>query len=467
MRKSNYQAPMEKWLVGSGNQALRATGTLNGAGTALNLTNGQFGAISTDHRGTVANGTYIPAGTTGVQVESIKIVQGTPNSTNVQLASPFKVNDQAYIDTHNLVAGKIETVATTKFRVPSYSSFLIKSLAGLAVDTRYTANITLESVRGDIVYGMNRESTSATVTTPAVAPTNINDYVLQNLALDLNRGSATVSQNQPNLFTGNKPYVVFGVNIGGATGTVIGTLAAGTTFNFATYTVGGSSYTATFTTNTTFISSLTKAIAADASLATARIVTLGSVAPGTAATINALLFVALDDPEALAFDDIMEFKNRLQSVGIAGGAVTYSGAVTSPPFEGSNTGRQVFLRYMKRANMQVWNMQNHPVDAEYFITIPNYLNRSAAGYTVTEIVHKGYVNNLNNTSEHPMKAVIALPASITNPSANANTGYTVATDATTTVTDLNAIVGAWLSSVDDEYSNIEYKGDATKSTPFV
>ena len=65
------------------------------------------------------------------------------------------------------------------------------------------------------------------------------------------------------------------------------------------------------------------------------------------------------------------------------------------------------------------------------------------------------------------KAVIVLDASITNPTASANTGYTITTTDTITVSHLNNILGAWLSDADTNVANIDYKGNATKATPFV
>lgn len=472
MKSNKYQAPVDVWLVGKDDQEIPPSGDMVGSGTALNLADGQLGVISTDHEGTVAYGRFIPAGTTGVQVDSIKVVQGTPNSSATYRANAFSNNDKAYVQSHKLLAGKILSVATKKYEVDAYNMFRIKTLTSVAVDTTYKATLNFGGARKDITYNFNGDVVSATVTTPTVAPTNINDYVLQELALKLNRESLVTAQAAPSYFSGNKQFVVFGVNIGGSTGTVIGTLTAGTTFNFAQYTVDGSTVTATYTADTTFINSLNKAIAEDAALSTARIVTLGSVASGTAATINALLVVALDEEELQAFDDVRQLKIRITGAGISGQSaagvpIAYVGGEVSPPFEGANNSRQVVLNYRSRAGLQTFSPQNHPVNGEYYIVAPEYVFRTAEGYTVTKIVHFGNTENLTNVSVSPMETTIVLEASITNPSADADTGYTTATDDSATVSDLNATLGAWLSSVDDAYNNIEYKGDASKSTPFV
>lgn len=466
MRKSNFQAPVERWLVGDGNQVLPSGGSIVGSGTSLNIADDQLGVISATHSGTVAYGTFIPQSTTAVDVDKIKVVQGTPNSSKTYNVNPFGVGDKAYVESHTLEAGKILSVSTVRYTPASYNIFRIKSLSGTAASTRYKMSLTMESVKGDIVNNMNRENLTAVVTTPSSA-TSLSDYVLQELALNLNKQSAIVAQASPTNFAGNKPFVILGVNIGGSSGTVIGTLKEGDSFNFAQYTVGATTYTASYTADKAFIAGLNKAITADSSLSTARIVTLGSVASGSATTVNALLVVAFDEQTALAFDDIQESKVKIQACGINGTGLTYTGGEVAEAFEGYNTGRQVYLRYKKRADLQIFTMQNHPVHGEYWIQPTNYLSELEEGYTVTVIDHYDDVENLNNTSNHPKKTVIVLTASITNPTANADTGYTTATDDSTTVSHLNLTLGAWLSNASDNFKKIEYLGAASKAAPFV
>lgn len=468
MKSNKFQAPTTVFLVGKDDQELVPSDNIVGSGSSLNIADGQLGVLSTDHSGTISFGKFIPAGTTSAQVSSVKVVQGTPNSSQTYKVNPFKNNDPAYVESHKILADRILSVSTQKYEPGMYNMYRIKTVTGIdTTDATYKMTLGFEGARKDITYGYNRDVISATVTTPTVAATNTNDYVLQNLALDLNRYSQVTSFASPANFSGNKQFIVLGLNIGGSTGTVIGTMNAGDTFNYAQYTVNGSTITATYTADLQFINSLHNAIAEDATLSTARIVNLGSVTPGSAATINALLVVAFDEDEALAFDDVKYLKIRLSNVGISGDGIAYSGLEVSPPFEGLNTERQVYLNYKDRAGLQIMTAQNHVVGGEYFISPPNYLDRTAEGYTVTRIVHYGETENLNNTSRFPMETVILLTASVTAPTADADTGFTVTTDDSATVSDLNATLGAWLSDADGRYNNIEYKGEATKSTPFV
>lgn len=468
MKSNKFQAPTTVFLVGKDDQVLVPSDNIVTAGSSLNLADGQLGVLSTDHSGTVSFGKFIPAGTTSAQVASVKVVQGTPNSSQTYKVNPFANNDKAYVESHKILADRILSVSTQTYEPGMYNMYRIKTVTGIdTTDATYKMTLNFEGARKDITYGYNRDVISATVTTPATAATNTNDYVLQNLALDLNRFSQITANASPANFSGNKQFIVLGLNIGGGSGTVVGTLNAGDTFNYAQYTVNGSTVTATYTTDLQFINSLHNAIAEDATLATARILNLGSVTPGSAATINALLVVAFDEDEANAFDDVKYLKIRLSNVGISGDGILYDGLEVAPPFEGANTERQVYLDYQGRAALQIMTAQNHVVGGEYFISPPNYLDRTAEGYTVTRIVHYGETENLNNTSRFPMETVILLTASITAPTADANTGFTVTTDDSATVTSLNATLGAWLSDADDSYNNIEYKGEATKSTPFV
>lgn len=468
MKSNKFQAPTTVFLVGKDDQEVKPSGDMEQAGSSVNIADGQLGVMSTDHSGTVTFGKFIPAGTTSAQVGSVKVVQGTPNSSQTYKVNPFKNNDPAYVQSHKILADRIVSVSTETYQPGMYNMFRIKTLTGVVTtDTTYKMTLNFEGARKDITHGYSRDVISETVTTPATAATNTNDYVLQNLALGLNRYSQVTANASPANFAGIKQFVVFGVKIGGSTGTTIGTINAGDTFDYAQYTVNGSTITATYTADIQFVNSLHTAIAEDAALSTARIVNLGSVTPGSAATIDALLVVAFDEDEANAFDDVKYLKIRISNAGISGDGIAYNGGEVSPAFEGVNTERQVYLNYMDRAALQIMNAQNHVVHGEYFITPPNYLDRTVDGYTATRIVHYGETENLNNTSRFPMETVILLAANITNPTATADTGFTVATDDSTTVSDLNATLGAWLSDADDRFNNIEYKGAATKSTPFV
>lgn len=463
---------MQVFLVGSGNQALTVSGDVEGAGNSLNIADGQLGVVSADHAGTIAHGNFIPAGTTSTQVEAIQVVQGTPNSTQINLVSAFGHNDKALVKSHTIVRDKIRSVSTLKYAPAAYAARVIRGVSGVADETRYTMTINLEGVRTDLVFGMNRDNLTFTQTTPASTPTNVNDYLLQNLALAANRTSEVTGGAVPGIYSaGNRPFFVFGLKVAGGSGTAIGTMTKNTSaFNVAKYTLPtGSTVQVTYKPNETFINTLKQVLTQDSALSAATIENLGNTTPGSAATVDALLIVAFDEGQALAFDNIKETKVRVAGFGISGGeagALTYTTEEVCEAFEGRNTGRQLSLYYKDRAGLQVFNMQNHVIGSEYFIEAPNYLDEDK-NYTVTVIEHYDTESTLNNTGQFAKKLVICLEAAITNPTADAATGYSVSTSDSTTVTGLNNTLGAWLSDADDKYSNISYLGSASKSTPFV
>ncbi len=471
MRNKTNMLPMEVILVGTGDQEV-PSGVLVAAGNALNIADGQLAVMSEEHGGTVAHGELIVAGTTSTQVSRVSVIQGTPNSTQINKVSAFGNNHKAFVKSQVIERDKVRSVATTLYAVPTYSARVARGLSGVVVDTRYKMQIGLEGVRTDLVFNVNRDNTTVVQDTPAAAPTNINDYLLQNMALKANRSSQVVGEAVPGVFSaGNKPFFVFGLKVAGGAGTAIGTMTKNTAaFNVAKYTMpNGTTVQVTFTPDETFISTLHEVLTQDSALASATIENLGNVTPGSAATVDAILVVSFDEDQALAFDNIKANKTRVYSFGISGGeagALTYTTEEVSEAFEGRNTGRQLLLRYKDRAGLQVFNMQNHVIGSEYFIEAPNYIDEDK-NYTITVIEHYDTEDTLNNQSQFVKQTVIALEASVTAPTADAATGYTTATDDTATVTDLNATLGAWLSDADDKYSDIRYLGAATKASPFV
>ncbi len=435
--------------------------------TSLLISNLQLGVVRGDD-----HVTWVSPGDDIVDAPSIQVVQGTPNSSQIHLASAFNVGDQALIRSTPIVANRVKSVSTRKFELGRYHIEHLRSFGTLAVSTRYKLVSTIESARTDITHGYNREIVTAEVATAATAPTNQLDFVLQNLALNANRDySKFVSANNTLLASGNLPFVVFGIKTSGGSGTTIGTLTASSAaFNFAKYTVGGSTVQCTFKPNRLFINSLNKAIANQAGLATATIENLGNVTPGSAATIDELLVVTLHENTLPVFDDVVAVAPRAHTTfgtAVVGGTrPTYTYELVSEGFNGTNTGRQVVLEYNRRARQRIQSLQNYVHGNEYPLLPTNYLNESQEGYTVTIIEHTSDSNvQLGLPSDNYEQTIIVLPASVTSgsSSANASTGYTISTEDSTTVTALNATLGAWLASNE----NVVFEEAATSSAVFV
>lgn len=472
MRNKTNMLEMQVLLVGGSDQALVVSGDLETSGNSLNIADDQLGVLCAEHAGTIPHGNFVVAGTTSTQVAAIQVVQGTPNSSQTNLVNPFGTNHKAIVKSQIIERDKIRSVSTLKYAPGSFSTRVLRGLTGVADETGYKIQLGLEGVRTDLVFGMNRDSFTAVQDTPATTPTNVNDYLLQNLALKANRSSEVVGSAAPGVFSaGNRPFFVFGIKVAGGSGTAIGTMTKNTAaFNVAKYTLpNGSTVQVTYKPTETFINTLNQVLAQDAALSAATIENLGNTTPGSAATVDGLLVMAFEEGQALAFDNIKETKSRIYSFGLTGGVagdLSYTTEEVSEAFEGRNTGRQLLLMYKDRAGLQVFNMQNHVIGSEYFIEAPNYIDETK-NYTVTVIEHYGTQDTLNNQSQFAKKTMIALEAAITNPTASAATGYSVSTSDSTTVTGLNNTLGAWLSDADDKYSNIAYLGSASKSTPFV
>lgn len=453
-RNNKVQAFVEDILVGTGNQALTVgdgSRFLAGTSNALNIASGQLGVLSADPTGAETTGKFITAGRTALQVKAVKVLQGTPKSANIKTVSAFGDGDPAFLETDAIEADKVISVSTTLYNPGTRQMQYLTGFATPDVSTTYKAGVTIQSAKNDIEYSLHKRNTvTANYTTPASATNLLDDY-LQNIAMIVNKESVMVK--------GVKSFIVFGVNTTGATGaTDIGAYVAGNTVNFMTQ--GGVTYGYTLT--TADINSLNAVIAAQPSLATAEFRTLGSVTPGSAATVDALLVLSLDDPFAVAFDDSPSVRTRVQFYGDLARATD---TLVSKPLDEVNEGRGWKIRYDKRAALQRMNLQYKDLGS-FHVKPASYVSESQP-YTATLIEYYGTNQTLHGEDRIIKQAVILLPCAISNPNATAATGYTIATTATTTVTQLNASLGAWLSSASDIFSNIQYFGSATKAAPFV
>lgn len=468
LNKSNKnQAPMETFLVGTVTGSV-ASGNTAAAGNSLPITDGQLGIVSVDPDSVRPPGTFITAGDTATAVRAVEIVQGTPNSSNLSNVNAFGIGHKALVRSGVIRKDKIRSISTYKYELPQYSVWYLTGLSGLANNTRYYVNLTMEGERIDTTHGMNREVIREVVKTPAAAPTNIADFVLQNLGLSINKLSKFVNPNTG--FAGTKPIIAFGVksdavndaddiaDISTATGITTAALASKA---FARYTVAGTTHTCEYTPDIPFVNSLNKAIGSVAALGTAKIIELGSVTPGSAATIDGLLIVAFRETPIAAYDDVKEQSIRLDvNFGSEFGTTqpTYTLNHVCKPFEGTNSGRQLDLRYKDRAAQMIFNLQNWPVDGKPYPVPESYIN-PATNYQVTVIEYYDTDNKIVNDTESVAYLYICLPTALASATATAGTGFTVNTAA---ITGLEASVGAWLVS----NANIEYKGLADSTTVF-
>lgn len=493
--------PQDVILVSSGDQAL-ATGAFNTTGNSVNLANLQLGVLSEDqHSATKAPNNYLTAGNTSVQVHQISVVQGTPNSANLSNVSPFKVNDPAFHKSAIINAKNVLSVTTTLPEVGEFDMQLMSGFTAPTVNIDYTLGVTLESHKRDLEWTLNKRDRTAVAThTVTGTPTSPTDELLQNWAVDLNilgvngggvkpfivfgiknapatvtAGSFVVGEVYTILTVGTTDYTLIGAsaNTIGVTFTATGvgagsgTATVGTRINSITATksipfMTHSNTTYSFTSSTTFVNSLTQAISAGLT-ATAGIQVLDKSTAGTAASIDQLLIVGLDEREAAIFDDWDVKKVRVFS----DTALANTTTDVAKAKEGTGNGKNWKKIWQDRAAFRgiTYARIGHPY-AVSIDKLPTPIDENTL-YTATIIEFEKNVEQLTDSFTVPHRLVILLPATVTNATAAAGTAYTIATTPSTTVTQLNASLGAWLSSASDNFSNIDYREGATKAAPFV
>lgn len=451
-KSSSQQIPVESFLVATGNQAVLATGNINGTGNTLNIYNGMLGAVSHDPNGTRLPGAMLQAGDTFQDVTRLKVVQGTPNSANIQNVHPMGIGHKSLVESAFIDAKEVQTVSCTKFAPATNGAVLIQGVGNSAVNTLYTLHFDLEGQRLDLVEGDNWMHQLYTVPAFSTAPTNAQDFILQNIGLQ----SLTNTVNG----RGTAPFIMFGLKLAGGSGTAFSAIAAGTTVNYATQ--GGVTYSYTF--NTEDIASLQAATANTDIVAATTIEVLGNVTPGSAATVDALLIMTLPDPLTEASDYVYQRRYAIKNVGLNGG-LTYTVTKASSAFEGFGYGRQCALEFNKRARRQAYSNQNEFTTMMPFVQAPSYIDESL-NYSTTTITWESLFPSVNDDTTHTKKLHILLPCAISNPTAAASGTYTVATTASTTVTGLNNGIGAWLKSANDTFGHIKYLGASTEAAPF-
>lgn len=469
-RSNRQQAQLETFLIADGNQSLVASGDVAGSGNALNIANLQLGVISEDPNGTVGIDKFIPASTSAADVKEVKIAQGTPYSSQTNKASAFGHTHKPIVKSSAIVAGNVRSVTTNVFEFGRYSIIYITGLNGLVAGKRYQLNVTLESQRNDLMYQMARQELQASVTMPDTLPAEPADYFLQNLGLTLNKNYSKFADQSNSGFSGRTPFVALGVDTAAGAGEVIGGITRATSIDFAQYTINGSATTLNLASDVELVNSLNAAVGSVAALSTDTFPVLGSVTPGTASTVDGLMLIAFhDEPVA---DDTLRTTALTMHVGLGlidkdGTAEpTFTQTLVSSPSEGIGIGRNVALSYAKRAQSQVFSLENHPSQGRLPLLPPNYISESL-NYTETVIEFYEKIDTPGRTqATAEAKAVILLPAVADDLDADVDAGFTYSTEDSTTVTSLNNTLSNWLNT-GANLGTIDYLGKASAGTVFV
>lgn len=448
---------------------------LVGAGSAHNIADGEVQLLD-PHSST---GDFLQTAD-AANYEDIQIVQGTPNSGALYNVDPFGTGYPDVERSGILKKGKVLSVAKYEFALPTYQSTLL-DFTGATVKDYTAANkypiyqsvFTMQSVRGDIVYGMNKEVFSISYQ-PPTSSASVGAFI-KNFVTEANKFSSVVGTVTET--GGTKPFMVLALEPTTTVADSIGRLKVGDTFTFAQYNGIDVSYKV----DEQLFNTFAKAITASDSTTTKLHLIEGDplafvsgykIVNANTATFSGnelILIVSLDETPLLAFDDVMEVKTRID-VGV--NDLTYTKTELVKPFEGTGLGRQVLLWYRQKAKLQKFNMQNHPIHGEFFINqdLPEYFTTTGK-YSLTIIDFFDTVDTINGTSTHPKQVVIVHDAAVAElstsnkyirdiVSAAVVTGYGVTTTATA---NFENQLSAWITSANDNYKAIKFLGTATKA----
>lgn len=453
MLRKTSKPMQETFIVATGNQSMRTSGAAYGTGTAMNLTNGQLGVIRPEL------GTYIDGTNDAVSngVLKIQILQGTSNSANTSSVLGWTgLETPECVKSPIIYANTIQQVVTNKPEVGTYSSISYSGLSNPTADTKYALNVKLRSVRKDKTYGGNIEQFSSEYVSGASAPSQA--VVLSNLITKLNTYSKANNMIPPHKYQGNRRHVIaFGIDTDGSgSGQAIGTLTTGSTINVMT----DGTNTLTLTVTKEMVQTIKGWIDNTPYTATSEIVNVSTASTGSS-DVDSIIVMGLDHSQAVAYDDVAQVRVDVSGTTITWPDGTYTETQQTNAVETTGSGRNLKIQFQDRAFGQKGNEQL----AGFTDTIiyPFETIDETASYTVTAIDYLLEESINNDTSHQNVRIWILLPATDDSGSATGADGITTSTSASTTVTALNTILGAWLLSNDKFTIN----GDASSSALFV
>lgn len=422
------QIAIPVFLVAGGNVATPTAGeSYLGSGNAFNIADRQLGVVN-------PTGTYIANGDTPADEPRIAIIQGTPNSTNLSNVSVMGQGDKGIVKSPFLTKNNVKHVASNNYQLGRYELDYITGVGTPVANERYALNVTLRRGRTDITHGDLGEVLSVETTYTSGDASAL----LQDLAMKFNRDHSKYYAGG----NGTAPVIALGI---GAGGTVIGGLTA----QAAATTVQTDAAGTTSLPNSQLMThSLSTAIGNVAGLSTATIVNMTG-----AATLTGLLIVVMHDDELEVIDTVpqLAISSRVTLGAVESDVEDLASTITkvSTGSDGVNTGRLVALEFDRRARQVAFSLQTDPVNNEYPLRAPTYVDADAEGYNVVKIELEDQDNHdMTLNKKHVKQIFICLPAAVSNPTATADVGYTVASTQTNTITALNLVLTPWLQATD-------------------
>ena len=447
----SLQPKSETIIVASANSALATSGVLVPAtGNALNLADGQIAVVSDSRGANVPKGTFLDAGDLVADAPVVRIVQGTPNSSDLRKVGNFsQTGHKAFVESAP-IDGKNTLSFTGKIAaLPSFNTHVIGDAAANAgaitvLDEQvYELNVGFVGTRHDKYFSSTgKDSARVSFETPdysVLAPTNSLDHLVQNLCFNGNLYSSAMNMGSHKTF-GNKPFVMFAVSSTAVSGVALSAITAGTTTSVPFMTHSGVTYNFEF--GEAEQAAIADVVANSVLATTATIVPINRSTAGSALNADVILVMALDVEEALVDDRVKEVKVALE-IGYAEGfnAATNINLNKQEPslaYEGIGSGRNWLLQYRELAGNQVWSQQVRP-HMNFMIEPPVYIDPTL-DYSAFILEHYEDFRATNEFTDRRFhRTIILIPAD-----ASAGT-----TSNATLLTSLNAILSPWLDSVAD------------------
>lgn len=467
----------ERILVGNTTQTAIPTGNHVNTNNTLNIGNQDIAAISRDDSAgsTIADGFYITAGTTAVQVNAIEILQGTPKSSAINTVNPFGAGDLAVVRSGIITKDSIQSFSFTR---PNYGKLNVNYITGFAtpedgatygiyVDPRGTRQMR-DAGYTDMQAVYTAFNTPAYSTLSAI--TAPKGHLIQNLLMNLNRYSRLYVNT--NGRRGQSNFAAFAIDsTAAATGQVINTIVNGTSFNW--FTEAG--VTTTYTADYALVQALATAKLNGNITGAEKIVPIDLTTAGTV-TVDGIMIIGLDEVPASAFTDITNVRTtalvELRNYFVDAPANTQmptTKIVACDAAEAQNTGFNWYIQWKYNHGLNILNAQTMPHN-DFYLIPTNYIDQSKL-YNAYII---DYVNEeivMDGRYESPQRVTILMEATATNSTATVTTlaggtgNYTYAGTNSTLIPLLEGTIGDWLQSA-QPYSNQKVVGSATATTYF-
>lgn len=370
MKRSNMPH-LEYIFVPTGNQALKVTGTLSTTSNSVNIANGQLGVMVATHKANLPGltwGDWMPASTSCLDVDAIKIISGTSYSSNTSVIDGWDIkrpfNESPVIHRDSVRAFSARLATTPTFHSDLFWNFDATVAADL---TQYKMYIEMRSVRNDRDYGRNVDTLPITFQSPEysslAAITDTRAHLLANLIHKVNLQSQAVSTSPKFASRGNKPVIAFAIDISGGSGVALGTIECGDTIPVIVTSRNGVTLTNNYIADAAFVETVADWLTTSGTpLTAASTIELVNISTaGTAGTpaIDAMVVMGLDQEVAQAYDDIYSTKVRTD-VELADGLridPLFSNLQLSAAFDGGTSGRQWRIRYDTRGFGGQYNLQ--------------------------------------------------------------------------------------------------------------